>query len=299
MKTMSKVLSLAMVVGLIAAIPAGAQMFGRADAGSFEENNLPLLIAVNRMELTAEQMEEIHGILAGLLEERAQIEATRSEFEEEMVAFSGTAEELAEILETFRTEAGEQAAALQAAVSAAVDEIKDILTVNQWEALGETFPGLLADRAATARPGQVAWMSRGRIAPAAPLARRAQHAPGMAERRAEDAEALEDLRSRMEAKSGERTESMVERMEERMADRSQDLRTLGDRFTGRFDAMTGRFGLQDEAAALGGAFGMGFLPGQGMIHAAGPRLANRVWTGGFELIEQWVEVLELKLQAVE
>jgi len=292
MKKMSRILSLAMVVGLMAAIPASAQMLGKADAGPFEESNLPLLITVNRMELTVEQMEGIHGILVGLLEERAQIEAARSEFEQEMVAFTGTAERLAELLETFRSAAGEHAATLQEAVSAAVEEIKDILTVNQWEALGETFPGLLTERATTIQPGQVSRMSRGRIALAAPFAQGMRQHSGAAERAPEDVQALENLRSHPEARFGEQTESMVERMEERMLGHSQDLSELQDRLTGRFDAHV-------EAGALGGPCGVGFLPGQGMMHAAGSRLANGVRTGGFEWIEKWAEVLELKLEGVE
>ena len=75
----TRIATLAVVVGLIAVIPASTQTL--ADAASSETTavNLELLILVNRMELTAGQMQQIHEVLSGLLDSRGAFDARRAE----------------------------------------------------------------------------------------------------------------------------------------------------------------------------------------------------------------------------
>lgn len=138
--------SLLFLLGLITAIPASTQVLSGSADGDAKGNDLPLLILVNRLELTPGQMEEIHGLLAGLLEEREALELRRSELEEDMIAFTGTAEQLDEILEAFRVGSAEQAETVREHVTEVIDQIKGILTLKQGEVLGEVLSGLLDGR---------------------------------------------------------------------------------------------------------------------------------------------------------
>ncbi len=157
-----RIASVAILLGLIAAIPASTQgLLGSEDDVS-EAARLPLLVLVNRMELTPEQMEEIHGILAGLLEERDALGLRRAELEQEMIAFNGTAEELDELLEAFRAETEAQVQAAYEHAEDAIDRIKEILTLKQGEILAGLLPGFLGDRGATFLPRGGAGRSLGR-----------------------------------------------------------------------------------------------------------------------------------------
>jgi len=91
----------AVIMGLCAALPASAQVEGYA-GGS--EANLALLILINRLELTTSQMQQIHDILVGILNEASAISGKREAFAQEMLRFDGSAEKLDARLETFRTQ---------------------------------------------------------------------------------------------------------------------------------------------------------------------------------------------------
>jgi len=101
--------------------------------------SLRLLIAINRLELSPTQMQEIHDILAGLLDEATALEADRDAFAQEMLLFSGSGEELEAMLEAYKDQMRDKAASLQERAQGALDEIKGILTVKQGEILRESF----------------------------------------------------------------------------------------------------------------------------------------------------------------
>ncbi|MEE9542146.1 MAG: hypothetical protein V3V77_04220, partial [Candidatus Bipolaricaulota bacterium] len=73
---------LIVIMGLCAALPASAQVEGYA-GGS--EANLALLILINRLELTTGQMQQIHDILVGILDEASAISGKREAFAQEML----------------------------------------------------------------------------------------------------------------------------------------------------------------------------------------------------------------------
>jgi len=198
-----RIASIVLLLGVIAAIPASTQVLFRSTEASDDAVDLQLLVLVNRMELTAEQMEEIHGILAGLLAERDANELRRAEFEQEMIAFQGTAEELDEILETFRSEMQERTESAQTLRQEAIEQIKEILTAKQGELLDQVFPGFLGDRAGfVQRPSQ-------------PFLGRLQ-ADGTTDGRPR---ALDEMEERLE-RYPERLERLQQRMDELAASRS-------------------------------------------------------------------------------
>lgn len=143
MKKISRILSMVIVVGLIAAIPASTQILSGSGGESSDESNLPMLILVNRLELSEEQMEELQDILIDLLEEKEAMDALRAGFEDGMIEFSGTGEELDELLATFREDQGTLAEAMHESIEASLDEVRDLLSINQGIVLREALPELL------------------------------------------------------------------------------------------------------------------------------------------------------------
>jgi hypothetical protein len=242
--------SLVVLLALIAAIPASTQvLFGSRD-GDAEGSNLSLLILVNRMELTAEQMEEIHGLLEGLLEEREALEVRRAELEEDMVAFAGTAVELDEILEAFRMESAGQVEAAREHVEEVIDQIKGVLTLKQGEVLAEVLPGLLGDRGASL-----------------PFSRQGRNSElGLRER------LFEQLEERFTGNP-----EIIERLQQRLGGH--------ERMMARSSRVCGQLGTGLQRSTAGVSM---------QVLAQRRGLKHR----GLDWIEQLVEVLELKLEAI-
>jgi len=242
--------SLVLLLGLIAAIPASTQVLFGSSGGNAEASNLPLLVLVNRMELTTGQMEEIHGLLEGLLEEREALELRRAKLEEEMIAFTGTAEQLDEILEAFRAESVEQAEAAREHVEEVIDQVKGILTLKQGEVLAEALPGLLGERVVFLPFGQ--------------------------QDEDPDVALCKRLFEQMEQRFAGSLE-ILERLQQRLGGHE---RMMGRSFSGRGQRV---LGFQQRSGGV-----------NVQIHVQRGGLQHR----GLGWIEQLVEVLELKLEAI-
>ncbi|MBE0634694.1 hypothetical protein IH601_01680 [Candidatus Bipolaricaulota bacterium] len=143
MKKISKILSMVIVVGLIAAIPASTQILTGSRVASSDESNLALLILVNRLELSEEQMDALDDILTGLIGQKDEWEGLAAEFEQAMIEFNGTGEELDAMLVTFREGQLASAEALRESIGVSLDEVRDLLSINQGLVLQEVFPQLL------------------------------------------------------------------------------------------------------------------------------------------------------------
>ena len=268
--------SLVVLLGLIAAIPASTQALFGSSGGGVEGSNLPLLILVNRMELTPEQMEGIHGLLEGLLEEREPLESRRAELEEDMIAFTGTAEDLDEILEVFRAESVEQAEAARAHVAEVIDRMKEILTLKQGEVLAEALPGLLGNRGEFASRTGIDGTTRGR-------------------RAGRIGEFQMPFGQQGEGSELGLHERLLEHLEERFGDRPEILEWLQQRLSG--STVSGP--LSGMAGQRGG---FGISPG-GHEQMMGRSFGGRgqpceMQYRGADWIEQLIEVLGLKLEAI-
>ena len=143
MKTMSRILSMVIVVGLIAAIPASTQIVTGQRVATSEESNLPMLILINRLELSEDQMDALDDILTGLIGEKDSIEGLTADLEQAMIEFNGTGEELDAMLATFREDQVAAAEALRESIGEALDDIRDLLSINQGLVLQEVFPQLM------------------------------------------------------------------------------------------------------------------------------------------------------------
>jgi len=146
MKKVNRIVSLVAILGLLAIVPASAQSDTPQDT---DTGNLGLLITINRLELTTDQMQQIRDILVGILDEANTLKESRNAFEQEMLLFNGTAEELDVLVEAFREEQSTQASALQEKAQGALEDLKEILTLKQGETLGSAFDHLLGIRFGT------------------------------------------------------------------------------------------------------------------------------------------------------
>ncbi len=155
-KTVRVALLLA-VLAAVAAIPASTQVLtsGAQTANAPAGSRLPMLLVVNRLELSKTQMETLRSTIRGLLDQKAALDEKRANFETEMIAFNGTAEELDALVAGFEVEMAAARASLREMVSAAVDTLKETLTMKQGEILTDAFPGLL-DRLDTLSGGTTA-----------------------------------------------------------------------------------------------------------------------------------------------
>jgi hypothetical protein len=272
MKKATRLMSLMVILGLLAALPASAQVDAIGDeAGS----NLGLLITINRLELTADQMQQIRDILVGVLDEANALKESRDAFEQEMLRFNGTGEELDAFLEGFQEEQAGQAAVLQETAQDAIDELKSILTFKQGETLINMLNPLVEGRLGTIALGA-------RV-----------HAIGS---------------SRMQIQGGVADESTISELRERIMDRVREW--IGDEGTGtgqRRGYMANCPGLEMRLRGQGwrefakdaplGRLDALEQMGEQLGHH--PFLATQFGGRALGWLEELVELLEMKLQYIE
>ena len=284
MKKMSRVLPLVALVALVAAIPASTQVVSGGEAVE-ETANLPMLIAVNRMELTQDQMVQIHSILQGLLDGSETQGEALADLQDEMIAFQGTAEELDAILEAHRAQAMENAEAQHEAFTDAIDQIKGILTLKQGEALSGALGGLLGGTTGTAIEGRghggVTMRGRAMMPGAGATYRPLGEA---------DADGSIAIAGR-EIEMTEEMEARLDGLKERFGDRADTL------LEGLKTRMSESFGVANRFVRMQGMMGTRQTAGGGRIAIQGMRMSGG--QGRTNLIQQLVDVLELKLQAIE
>jgi len=288
MKKISRILSMVIVVGMIAAIPASTQILSGSGGESSDESNLSMLILVNRLELSEEQMEELRDILTGLLEEKDGMDALRAEFENSMIEFNGTGEELDELLAAFREDQGTLTEAMRESIESSLDEVRDLLSINQGIALREALPSMLG-RDTSRASGSIPSLPMGR----ADMMEQMQQAPRGAQPRIQSPMMSG---ARMSGRSGS-----FDEIPDRFADRSMASR-MQERFDGDSmpEMLEERFGEQVPEALrerMENRFDRDSFSTQRpqAVHGEQSGEQNNL----FELLEQVAEVLELKLGAME
>ena len=277
MKKVRLTLSLALIVGLLAIIPASAQIDASAKGSKNGTENLPLLITINRMELTPTQMQEIHDILAGVLSKADTLKADRDAFTQEMLEFNGSADELDALLATFREQVKGKAASLQESTQGVLDEIKGILTIKQGEILRESLMPM--------REGEFSTRMQGRTPPQQDM-RSGMRGSSEESNPQTRGEVLPRLENRF---GGEAQNPMTNWMREFLADHPE----LREKVMERFSAMnqgtqrpSGQRG--EEPLQQGGQFGVDRT-----------LLAQKLAEKQLATLRQIVDILEAKLQYIQ
>lgn len=288
------------VLGAIAAIPASTQVTSgpSADAGARDGRDLALLVAVNRLELSRAQMETLRDTLRGLVDAHTAIETRQAAFEDEMVAFGGTADELDARVAAFEADVKTARASLQDATAAAVDVLKTTLSMKQGEMLLESFPRLgaaLGKGQPANEAARQALRADGQGALRASIAIGAVRAGVAAQGRGRASWSLtEDETSNAEARA--RIATAVERLRDRLADRLADAAAdLESPAMGRMRALSER--LDPGAAPAKGE--TAWDAGRISLAPGGPAAKTVRATGASS---QWLmrllDVLERKLAAM-
>jgi len=133
------------LLGALAAIPASTQgLLGESQSSSdVAAVKLPMVLLVNRLELSRQQMETLLSTINRLLDQTAVLDQKRDAFEQEMIAFSGTSEELDVRLAAFQTEMKTARTVLGQEMAAAAATLKETLTMQQGEILTAAFPRIV------------------------------------------------------------------------------------------------------------------------------------------------------------
>ena len=166
----------AVVIPVLASTLSGSEAETAPSATS--DVNLDLVILVNRMELTKEQMQTLHDTLVSIVDQRDRLcialEDKRAALEAEMIAFRGTEEALDACLATYREEVAALLTSTRDAHTTAFEELGELLTYDQGVLLERVLPRLdgtlTGDIRAQIRSGETVrglrWLSLKASAPA-------------------------------------------------------------------------------------------------------------------------------------
>jgi len=112
--------------------------------------NLRLLLFINELGLDQQQMETIAGLFQGVLDEqdqlRAAVEAYNQAFEDEMLAFIGTSEELEAAIDAHRAGMDGFTDAYQFSLNEMIDTLGETLTYAQGQLFFSVMPQLAPER---------------------------------------------------------------------------------------------------------------------------------------------------------
>ena len=272
----SKILAIMLVLGLLAGIPASTQILSGGEGA--DEVDLGMLVLLNRLELSTEQMQALHGILTTLQASSDVLTASSDAFRDAMIAFTGTSEELDALIEAYRQEQQSAMADVRGMAATSLREIGDLLTLNQGLALRAALSGLQGRRE-IARPFGGAEDGRS-DASSAPAAGRtmAERMPWMSRMMEDDETAVDEDGSSLPAT---RLQKLRDRLPEAMRE------GLAARAETALESLRERRTMNADEVGLPAAVMQGFL-GRSVEHG---RLM--VW------LERAIEALELKLAAVE
>lgn len=150
MKRLRKAIPFLALVAAAVVIPVLASTLSGDDANAAPDTasgvDLDLILWVNRMELTDEQMQALYDALVEVVEERDALQTALAErkaaFKAEMLAFRGTSEELNARLEAYRSEIEILFESGREAYAAMIERLGDLLTYKQ----GSLLERLLSQR---------------------------------------------------------------------------------------------------------------------------------------------------------
>ncbi|MBE0634740.1 hypothetical protein IH601_01910 [Candidatus Bipolaricaulota bacterium] len=338
-KRLSRILTTALILGLMAAMPASTQTLSGSGIDGTTGSNLPLIISINRLALTEDQMVSLHNILAELLASKSERDSMVAQFENAMLGFNGTSEELDALLVAFREDQAAHAEAMRESIATSLDQVRDLLSINQGRVLREALPQLLGmDRTQSMLQGQIqgsmmrqggqmqqgTLMGSGTDSCLDPSQRGGQTSywrvvPSESVQRGQGLDSRSMMQQSMRGQQsmlggrielslgstddmatirqqiGERLDALGERMpEELRASLEERLQGGIAAFGERMEAGVGRMTLQSQNGR--GQMGVSSLMGTGQA------MNRPQGQGGNDLLaflEQVVEILELKLEALE
>ena len=140
---MKKVLvsgTLAMLIGLLLAVPLSAQTTGpMANKPLAQLQDIRMLVLVDRMNLSVDQMKTLHTALTDVLKQATSLQTLATQFRQDLIDFNGTNDQLNTLIEGYRTKLHDATTALHDQAKTALDSLKTSLTIEQGELLREAL----------------------------------------------------------------------------------------------------------------------------------------------------------------
>lgn len=143
-------LTIALLIPLTALAQPAGNDFGRSQAKT------QILIAVNRADLSLEQLQTLQGIVQSTIDAQAAVGQAQEALQAFLINWTGTEGDFEAALEIEQQKVKEAFDALHALKIQNTETIKDLLTVSQFDALGRALGGVMArarDNAPAGRGG--------------------------------------------------------------------------------------------------------------------------------------------------
>ncbi len=132
--------TLAMLIGLLIAVPLSAQATGPTMNKPLTQlQDIRMLVLVDRMNLSADQMKTLHTALTDVLNQAASLQTLATQFRQDLINFNGTNDQLNTLIEGYRTKLHDAMTALHDQAKTALDSVKSSLTIEQGELLREAL----------------------------------------------------------------------------------------------------------------------------------------------------------------
>ncbi len=133
--------TVAMLLGLLVAMPLSAQAVGAmwGDKSTGQAGEIELLILIDRMNLSADQMQAVHDALARVVKQANGLKEIASSFRQDLLNFQGNEDELNALIQDYRAKLRDAMNSLHEQAQEALDSLKDSLTIRQGELLREAL----------------------------------------------------------------------------------------------------------------------------------------------------------------
>jgi len=130
--------SLAVLIGLLVALPLSAQMAGgmRQDKPLGQPaEDIQLLILIDRMNLSVDQMQALHDALKSVVDQASGLKDLAASFRQDLINFQGDEDMLDALVQGYRTKLRDAMEGIREQAQEALDSLKDTLTIRQGELL--------------------------------------------------------------------------------------------------------------------------------------------------------------------
>jgi len=114
-----------------------AAVTASSDPNTVGAADIPMLVLIDRLQLSRDQMQKVHDILTQLLDEATAFQTKNQALANDLVTFNGTEEELNQKLSSYKSDLGTP-------LRDAIKQLGDVLTYRQGKLLQQTLKARLA-----------------------------------------------------------------------------------------------------------------------------------------------------------
>ena len=133
--------TVAILLGLIVAMPLSAQAAGPMgrDRLADQAGDLNLIILIDQMNLSTDQMQALHDALARVVEQASGLKDIAASFRQDLIKFQGDEDALNALIQDYRAKIRAAMTNIREQAQEAMNSLKDSLTIKQGELLREAL----------------------------------------------------------------------------------------------------------------------------------------------------------------